>query len=277
MSKNFYFTITPGRSGTVYLAELLTLNAADSIVFHERFGFQNYGVVTPDASDFMLFNSVGNVEKIQKFWTRKFNLDLRFQQSNYIEISHFLSKAGLLENIDMLTDQNAQVHIILLKRDLFKNLWSYINHFDFTNMGFTWLFTLDLRYPNKIVDSSKFQPLGMLGAALWYLCEMAARAEYYKILYQDHKNITFHRINLEDIVSEQGAEELMKELGLKCKNPKVLVPGKRNETKIVHFEQLREPAEQLVKNLEFDPKQMAKNFIDSGRRLATPKQPVSQK
>ena len=76
MADRFVFTITTGRSGSAYLADLLGSNLQDATVFHERTGWLNFGVVTPDLSDFTVFNSIGNVEKVQAFWRRKLERDL---------------------------------------------------------------------------------------------------------------------------------------------------------------------------------------------------------
>ncbi|GAH10138.1 unnamed protein product, partial [marine sediment metagenome] len=77
MTKQFVFTITTGRSGTAYLAELLRLNTASCEAHHELLGFEAFGVDTPDVSHLTLFNSQGNIKKIQAFWAQKLS---RIQQ-----------------------------------------------------------------------------------------------------------------------------------------------------------------------------------------------------
>ena len=105
MSKTFIFTVTTGRSGTGYLTRLLSENLVDAEVHHERLGYQAFGVDTPDASHFTLFNSVGNVVQVQDFWRQKLT-----------EISHFNAKAGLIENLGGL-HEHGDVHLIVLYRD----------------------------------------------------------------------------------------------------------------------------------------------------------------
>ena len=135
MADRFVFTITTGRSGTTYLAELLARNVPDSRVWHERTSFQSFGVDTPDLSHFTLFNSVGNVPKVQGFWRRKFARDRKTDRTVHGEASHLLAKAGLLENIGMLTNSGATVDVVILKRDVADTVWSFYNRFDLVNNG----------------------------------------------------------------------------------------------------------------------------------------------
>jgi hypothetical protein len=157
--KNLIFTITTGRSGTVYLTELLRRNLPNGEVHHERFGYQDFSVETPDASHFMLFNSAGNVKQVQDFWEQKLVRNVQTSADWYVEISHVLSKAGLLENLHHLAGH--AVHIVILTRNVEDVAWSFYNRFDFFNFGFTWLFSLDPRYPNKLVTSADLMKAGM--------------------------------------------------------------------------------------------------------------------
>lgn len=271
-SKKFIFPITTGRSGTVYLYNLLKDNTINADVFHERLGFLNFGIHTPDASHFTLFNSVGNVRPVQQFWRQKFERDLQLTGGVYIEISHLLVKAGLLENIELLLDRGHEVHLIMLKRDYFKILWSFINRFDFYNVGFTWLFTLDYRYPNTIVSSKALAKHGAIGMALWYIFEMFTRAEYYRLIFKDEPRVVFHDCNLEDIVELSGATELMDDLGLLRKAPVLSMPGKKNSTKREFFgDDIKQHAHQLLQKYKFEPQALAMQYFESGHRLAYPK------
>lgn len=267
MSSKFLFSITTGRSGTAYLTNLLKENIADSCVYHERTGYQSFGVDTPDASHFTLFNSVGNIDKVQQFWEQKFDRDRHTENDWYIETSHFLAKAGLLENIDKLKQHATEIHMILQRRDIFKTLWSYVNRFDFFNTGFTWLFTLDYRYPKVIVNSKPFQQYGMFGHALWYIIEMQCRAEYYRQLFSDDPVLKFHSIALEDIAVKQGAKSFLSELtGTEFSDCNM--PEKINETKqIVFGDKERNLCLDLIKRFTFDPSSLAEDYIRAGNRL----------
>ena len=237
--RRFIFPITTGRSGTVYLAELLRRNLTDAEVHHERLGFLDLGVETPDASHFTRFNTLGNAPEVRAFWRRKLErlrggAPGRPPPATYVEISHPLIKAGLAENIAPLAEAGT-VHFIILKRDVEAILWSLVNRFDFANLGFTWLFYLDPRYPNVLLDPAPFRRHGMAGCALWYIHEMFTRAEYYRLLLGGHPNLRFHDLDLAELQSPEGAARLLADLGASRAPEEVRAPGRRNESRAWHF------------------------------------------
>lgn len=267
-AKQFVFTITTGRSGTAYLSDLLRLNLRDAEVHHERTGFQSFGVDTPDASHFTLFNSVGNVAKVRQFWTQKTARMASGPRRWYVETSHFLAKAGLIENIGLLADMGRS-HIVVLRRDTAKTVWSLVNHHDFANLGFTWLFALDPRYPNRIVDSAMLGRQGMVGCALWYVLEMQARGSYYKRLLAGDRRVNVVDAALEEIATAEGARKLLAKLGAVRRPDQVHVPPPRNETKRWPYgDDEHERLIALIARNRVDPDAAAAAFIASGHRLA---------
>ena len=116
--KNFLFTMTTGRSGTQYLTELLRRNLTDAECHHEILDWDRFGVDMPDLSHMMLFNAEGNVAKVQEFWRQKLARIVRTPQRFYVETSHMLMKAGLIENLAPLTEAG-RVHLVILERDPF--------------------------------------------------------------------------------------------------------------------------------------------------------------
>ena len=268
MAERFVFTITTGRSGSAYLAELLETNLEDAAVFHERTGWLNFGVVTPDLSDFTVFNSVGNVEKVQAFWRRKLARDLAGPRRVHAEASHLLAKAGLIENLGLLTEKGATVEIVVLQRDVLATLWSFYNRFDFVNNGLAWAFYLDIAYPNVIVDSAPFRSQGVAGRALWYIIEMRARAAYYRHLMADRAGIRFHGVDLGDIAAPAGAQALFDAMELAPARP-VSCPPPRNETAQNFFgEREKEALARLVARFAFDEEELGLSYYRSGRRLS---------
>jgi hypothetical protein len=268
MPNKYIFTITTGRSGSVFLTNLLSENTHDSIVFHERTNWDTFGEVTPDLSHFTLFNSVGNVQKVRDFWKRKFTHDKKFEQSTYIETSHYLSKAGLVENLNLLTPDCDEIHIIIQRRDIFKIVWSLYNRNDFANLGFTWAFYLDPRYPNVIINSKQFMKHGAPGYALWYVFEMFTRAEYYKILYKDNPKITIHDIDLDDISNEANAKLFLSELGYPL--DEISMPKKANDSPHFPYQNDEAKVRNLVAAFTFEPRKIALTYINSGKRLENP-------
>ena len=123
----FIFPLSTGRSGTVYLAEALKANLpVRAAVYHERTGFDRFGVDTPDLSTFTLFNSVGNVPRVRCFWETKAARVIAEDVPVYAEISHFLMKAGLVENLDLFL-QAGDVHLVHLTRDVAQTVRSLVN------------------------------------------------------------------------------------------------------------------------------------------------------
>ena len=61
MSKKFVYTITTGRCGTNFLADLFKANIEDARIYHERANFVELGRRSPDASHFTHFNTFGNL------------------------------------------------------------------------------------------------------------------------------------------------------------------------------------------------------------------------
>lgn len=160
----------------------------------------------------------------------------------------------------------------------FKIVWSLYNRHDFANLGFTWSFYLDPRYPNVIVNSNQFMKHGQAGCALWYVFEMFTRAEYYKILYKDNKKITFHDIDLDNIIEESNAKSFLSSLGYPLDS--VSMPKKANETHHFPYHNDEDTVKKMVNTFRFKPRELALRYINSGKRLAAPtanEQPTTYK
>ncbi len=268
--RRYVFTLTTGRSGTSYLAKLLGSRALDAEVHHERGGFRNLGRTTPDASHFTQFNAAGNVPAVREFWRRKLTGLKLGGTETYVETSHFLAKAGLLENLAFLGSE-ADIHVVVLDRDLESLVWSFANRMDFANTGFTWLFTLDPRYPRNIVDAEPLLRYGMFGSCLWYVMEMRARAAYYRRLLAQQPNLTFHKVNLEDIAAEPGAARLLDALGLEPVSPLPELPGRQNASQDELFNRFhRLEMRAMIADHPFDPDELAEAYLESGRRIGKP-------
>jgi hypothetical protein len=226
-NRQFIFTMTAGRTGSTYLAELLQSNLHDAEIYHEILAYDAFGVDTPDLSHFTLFNSQGNVPEVQAFWTRKFQTIRQSPARVYGETSHLLMKAGLIENLHKLWNDGA-VSLIVLKRDFVETIVSYRKRFDFLNKGNMWLWYLDPDYPRKIVDSKPFLPMGVDGICLWYLCEMAARTEFYKLQLADNPRVQVHEVNLAHLNDPARVAALLDDLGVPRAPGKITLPAPQN-------------------------------------------------
>ena len=105
----FVFTLTAGRTGSLFLAQLFHDHFPGAACFHEHLSYESFGLDTPDLSTLLLFNSVGNVPRVREFWKNKVKRMLNVNSSMYVETSHVLIKAGLVENITELC-QDHDIH-----------------------------------------------------------------------------------------------------------------------------------------------------------------------
>jgi hypothetical protein len=225
--RDFVFTMTTGRSGTAYLTELLGANLPDAEAHHEFLGWRDFGLKTPDVSHMTLFNSEGNVEKVQTFWRHKLSIILDGRSRYYVETAHMLMKAGLIENIAPLT-RAGRVHLIELERDPIATIRSLKGRYDFHNMGNQWLWYLDQNYPKNLTSWAKFSNYGHSGLCLWYITEIRLRAAYYAKLVGQIPNIMVHRFRLEDITRPAGAAKLLAALGVKKALGEIRMPPPQN-------------------------------------------------
>jgi hypothetical protein len=268
MSRRFIFTITTGRSGTHFLAELFASNLDNAQVHDEQLAYSDWGVNSPDVSHLTTFNHIGNSSHVRAFWCQKFArlkaLDVRY----FAEMSHVLAKAGLVENLDQLQGAGV-VHLIYLKRDIAKTVISFINRADFLNMGNMWLWYLDLAYPNVIVAAKPFVSLGQVGFALWYILEMRVRAEYYRLLLAERAGIVFHEVDLEDVVRIEGATKLLAGLGMDLTPAAIRMPGQVNANPVSGIdESAQRHIREVVGSFTFDAAELARAWYEQGYRLS---------
>ena len=229
---DFVFTMTTGRSGTAYLAQLLQQNLPDAESYHEILGWDRFGVDTPDVSHMTLFNSQGNVEKVQAFWRGKLVRIAATPRRFYVETSHLLMKAGLIENIGLPTARGT-VHLIALERDIVETVLSFRRRLDFVNKGNWWLWYLDPHYPRNIVSPEPFADEGVNGLCLWYVLEIRARAERYERLLAGTPNLVFHRFALDELRTGEGVSRLLQGLGVDKAPREVSLPPPRNVGTVV--------------------------------------------
>lgn len=223
----FLFTMTTGRSGTAYLADILRSNIVDSECHHEIFGWDKLGIDTPDVSHMAQFNMVGNVDHVKKFWRKKMTKIANCSKSFYCETSHLLIKSGLAENIDHLSTLG-HVHLIDLRRDMFSAMISMLRRRDFVSNGNAIMWYLDTGYTKNIL---KLKPkldaaLGLVPA--WYILEMRARAEFYRQKFLGSSCVSVHTFNLEDIVQRDGASKLLSILGYPKDPAQIDIPERSN-------------------------------------------------
>ncbi len=259
--RQFVFTITAGRTGTEWLANLFAANLQCHAV-HEYIGFGDIGQKTPDIGIMQSFNVWGNVPRVREFWKTKMSLipSVDF----YVETNHALAKGGLVENLDLLP-QDAEISFVLLRRNWLQQAVSYLRRNDFSNYTIPWQWYLDKRYPRRIVDPTPLEPLGTVGFAAWYIIEMDARQSYYQQLLGDRYR--FVDADLETISQGEGAQALMRKFG--GKGPISLPPKANVGVRDANPADVK-LAERIFGELQIDTKALAQRFIASGHQLGEP-------
>ncbi len=267
--RQFIFTITTGRSGTNFLAELFAANLQNAQVYHEQHAYNDWGVNCPDVSHLTTFNQVNNSSHVRAFWNRKFARIKTLNVRYFAETSHVLAKAGLVENLDLL-EGCGLVHLIYLKRDISDTVISLTHRADFSTKGNMWLWYLDPNYPNVIVNPEPFIGLGQIGFGIWYVIEMRVRAEYYRLLLADRANIVFHDVDMEKVTCKEGAARLLTELGIELLPAAINLPGRVNSNVGPAIDtSVQQHIRELVADCEFDATAMARSWYEQGYRLST--------
>ena len=227
MPGKFVFTLSAGRTGTGFLAELLRVNLPAAEVHHEILGYRAFGRDTPDVSQSMRFNAFGNVPAVQAFWSDKLARIAASPAPVYAETCHLLMKAGLCENLAPLL-AHGEVHLLALQRDPLATLRSLLERHPYPDAATQWLWYLDPAYPRNLVPAEEYMRIRPGGYWLWYLLEVMTRAEWYRLRLADTAGVQVHRLRLEDIVQAPGATALFDALGLPL-SAAVQLPPRINE------------------------------------------------
>ena len=258
------FTVTAGRTGTAWLAELLRRNGLPDAL-HEPLGVDDFGVRMPEIRTMRLFNERGMVPDVAAFWERK--LATLPAEGPYAETNHTLAKCGLVEALAARRPA-APVCLVCLRRDRARLAASLLRRGDFANLTLIWQWYLDPACRRRIVPP---EPLLMahgplVGGILWYVLEMEARQAYYALLYGDRFRFLF--CELEELATPEGARRLLQALGLPAGQP--VLPPCTNATRPAGPEPWRERLQAVVAALEVDPAAEARRFVESGGRLGEP-------
>lgn len=266
VDRHFVFTMTTGRSGTAYLAELLGRNLPDSESIHEALAFDQFGVDRPDLSHMTLFNSVGNVDKVRDFWNQKLARIAGGKHRFYIETSHILMKAGLIENLAPLL-RVGRVHLIVLERDPIATIKSFRARYDFIDKANQWFWYLDPTYPLNLSDSKKLAAYGINGVCLWYITEVRLRTAYYEKLLAGQSNIRIHRVTLDDLQQPAKVAHLLGALGAAKGPDEIAMPPAQNVgTEIMEWAPGEEAKlARLVAAAQFDAPTLAQMAIKQGK------------
>lgn len=258
------FTMTAGRTGSAFLAELLRRHLPGALVYHEHLYWRAFGRRTPDVSHLVRFNNEGFTEYVRDFWRGKLDEILASRADTYVETSHVLMKAGLVEALQELPQEH-DIHLVSQHRDLAPTIVSYGQRFDFINLGNRYLWYLDPSYRCNLVNPSPLVEHGVAGIRLWYLLEMEARSAWYRARVADRPNFTVHRTRLETVTTPEGATALVR--AITGDERPVTVPPKVNASPagVSTPMGVRQRIEQLVERVSgFDPEALVRPLVAAG-------------
>lgn len=258
------FTLSAGRTGTGFLAELFRRNLPGAEVHHEHLQWQAFGERTPDVSHLVRFNNEGFTQYVGAFWDRKLRGILSSGADCYVETSHVLMKAGLVEALLSLPETH-EIHLISQSRNFVPTLASYAQRFDFINLGNRYLWYLDPSYRCNLVNPAPLLDHGVVGIRLWYLLEIEARAAWYRARLADRPNITVHRTTLETVTTPDGATALLS--AVTGQDARASVPTKINATPAGTTLPIgaQQRLEQLVRQVQsLDPDALVRPLVAAG-------------
>ena len=248
------FTLTPGRSGSHWLATFLRENSGMPTL-HEPLEIGDFGVHMPDIKTMRAFNTYGNHDFVRAFWSSK--LDFVHAQSFYVETNHTLAKCGLIENL-ATSPARKSASIVVLRRDLAKQCASYIRRHDFSNITLMWQWYLQPNYPLNLVPFEPFAQLGAIAIPLWYSFEMEVRQAYY--LRKFSGSVNFIEADLEKVTKPEGATELWNALG---GTGTAVIPAASNVSRSVE-DDFEDQAREAIRHFNFSPADLANEIIRSG-------------
>lgn len=189
----YVFTVTQGRTGTASLLQFLLDNTPDG---KPTFGIHEEAHPLLEGSGFPSIQTkaeynwfAGFTEDVRQFWDRKWArvesicaqaAESYGQQPHaYIETSHLLSKAGLVEEVLDNASPEDEYIFVFLSRTPAEVMASMALRMDYHNVGDGWLWYLPPDAPYNILSPDEWMNTigGNAAMIAWYYWEMQARME----------------------------------------------------------------------------------------------------
>lgn len=258
------FSVTAGRTGTAFLAELLGANLAGVEAHHERMSWEAFGLHQPGPAISMRFNGLGWTDEVASFWRGKARGVLASPAAVYAETSHLLFKSGLIESLPTWA-ADRPVHLVHLTRARRPTVESFRKRFDFLTRGNRWMWYLDPEYPRNLVGFAEgLRQHGVDGMIVWYLLEVAVRAAVYRRVTADWPFVRWHEVALETLRTPQGAERFLDGLGLPRSGPLTIPPPANTSDGQALSEGARRRIAALCDAVEVDADALAEEALATG-------------
>lgn len=197
--KRLIFTITTGRSGTAYLARILSF-VPNVVAYHEP--FPRFNEVVRQVQQ--------NPQIALDFWiNKKLPKIAEEMQPIYIETSHLICK-GFLEP---LLEIGIVPDLIFLKRahrEVAESMYRLGSIPGRTELGLEWYISPD---DNCVLPLKNWQNLHDYQLCYWYCLEIEKRSQIYKKMYLDMSG-RFVDLCFKELFTTDGYKRLVKELGL---------------------------------------------------------------
>lgn len=219
-SRRLIFCISPGRSGSGFLARLLG-RSGDVVACHEP---------KPQMTGSLLYAAVGKPLQ-ESFNRRQIKLIginrqlLRMKESmTYVETSHMFIKSFY----DVVLDYYRNVTVIVLRRDMSKVLKSFLELGYFTTINPHWkLWMHEPREGNGVVPPIlPFSEMDATDRAIAYLLDIDGRAEKFA---RDYPAVPSMEVSLEDLETNSGSRRLLQGLDLPMMDDGLVAELARNE------------------------------------------------
>ena len=221
------FTMTAGRTGTRSLAGLLAANLPGAHVHHEQLISGPRATHTPSVPVLLEFNESGNTALVRRFWAEKAAQIRAEPAHSWVETSHLLMKAGLVENLDQFDGH--EVHLVALKRARGSLLRSYLRLEDFTRVGNRQMWYLDeLGRKNLLAVPPEWRQ-GALGLALWYILEVECRVALYKRQLASRAGVTVHTLSVGDLSGGPAVDALLDAVRTPASPTPAVLPPPHNQ------------------------------------------------
>ena len=247
------FTMTAGRTGTRSLAGLLAANLPGAHVHHEQLISGPRATHTPAVPLLLEFNESGDTPRVQRFWAEK-AAEIRDQPAHtWVETSHLLMKAGLVENIGQFDGHD--VHLVALTRSRGSLLRSYLRLGDFARVGNRQMWYLDELSRKNLLPIPAPWRQGAMGLALWYLLEVECRVALYRRQLAGRAGVTLHTLSVGDLSGGPPVDGLLDALRTPdSPTPPVLPPPHNQGPKRALSPEHEAQAEALLAQVaDFDP------------------------
>lgn len=196
---------------------------------------------TPSVPVLLAYNHYGFNDEVHAFWSRKWADILRQPSQVWVETSHLLLKAGLIEALELL-DPTHEIHLVALTRDRKSLVRSYLERGDFQRYGERQMWYLDPTAPRHLVPVPPSLATTSLGLSAWYTLEIEARTELARRQVARQPNIHYHALQTRELSGSPALLSLLSALRPSITTENVRLPPPLNRGRGTEYDAETEKA-----------------------------------